>query len=85
MASGALRGVEAEEEKSLPTNRSKKIPGSSDRAWIMNAQQCHFWQLGECTAASDKTTTKGRPRTIPIPNPILGSQLTSAVVVESVE
>lgn len=24
---------------------------------IMDAQQCHFWQIGEYSAASDKTTT----------------------------
>jgi len=26
---------------------------------IMDAQQCHFWQIGEYSAASDKTTTSG--------------------------
>jgi len=69
--------VEAEEEVAAHQQIPERERESSDRAWIMNAQQCHFWQLGEYTAASDKTTTKGkpRPRTIPnlIPNPIPSS------------
>jgi len=43
MPSGAFGGVAA--------------PARAVTEPIMDAQQCHFWQIGEYSAASDKTTT----------------------------